>query len=251
MHKSRLRLVICLSGILVSTGPNWVRGQGEVSLHWPRSPKQAPGVELTLEEVARKPGTRGTQIVYQIKSSGFPRDKTYRLQTSSLSSPKAAEWVTAIEASGTGALAVGRVKDQPIDVSKFTLAIENYNRGEFFMIEAVSEDGALYARDRVHPFPIESRDGDCHVWAELVTEDKRNFAITGIGFGPDTDVRISSFEEGAKHSQQATQRVDSDGAFTAGAVHRGRGGAATFVAAGDSCKVTLQYEFGRQAKGPL
>jgi hypothetical protein len=131
MYKSRLRRVICLSGILVSTGPHWVRGQGEVSLHWPRSQKQPPGVELTLEEVARKP------------------------------------------------------------------------------------------------------------------------AITGIGFGPDTDVRPSSSGEGARQSQQVIQRVGSDGVFTAGAVHRGRRGAATFVAAGDSRKVTLQYDFGRQAKGPL
>ena len=251
MHKSRLRWVICLSGILVSTGASWIRGQGDVSLHWPRSQRQAPGVELTLEEVARKPGTRGTQIVYRIKSSGFPRDKTYRLQTSSFASPNTATWVTAIEASDTGSLAVGRVKDQPIDLSKFTLAIENYNRGEFFMIEAVSEDGALYARDRVHPFPIEARDGNCHLWAELTSEDKRNFAITGIGFGPDTDVRISFSEDGTPQSQQGIERVGADGVFTTSAGHRSRGGSATFAAAGDSCAVTLRYDFGRQAKGPL
>jgi hypothetical protein len=251
MHRSRLRWVICLSGILVSTGANWLRGQGEESLHWPRSQKQAPGVELTLEEVTRQPGTRGTQIVYRIRSSGFPRDKTYRLQTSSFSSASLATRVTAIEASDTGSLAVGRVNDQPVDLSKFTLAIENYNRGEFFMIEAVSEDGAVYARDRVHPFPIEARDGDCHLWAELGSADKRNFAITGIGFGPDTEVRITFSEEGVTQSQHGVQRAGPDGVFTTSAGHRSRGGAATFVAAGDSCQVTLRYDFGRQAKGPL
>jgi hypothetical protein len=159
--------------------------------------------------------------------------------------------VAAIEASDTGALAVGRVNDQPVDLSKFTFAIENYNRGEFFMIEAVSEDGAVYARDRVHPFPIEGRDGGCHLWAELASADKRNFAITGSGFGPDTDVRINFSEEGAPQSQQGSQRVGPDGVFTTSAGHRSRGGAAAFVAAGDSCQVTLRYDFGRQAKGPL
>jgi len=169
-------LFISLCGILAGTAVP-VNGQGGLTLHWPRSQKQTPGVELTLEEVKRSTGRRGTQIAYRIVSNGFPRDKTYKLQTSSLSSPKPTTWVTSIEVSETGALTAGRLNNQPMELSKFTLTIDDYNKGEFFMIEVVSEDGTVYARDRVHPFSIEARDGECRVLAELVTKDKKSFVI--------------------------------------------------------------------------
>jgi hypothetical protein len=98
MSKSPLRLFISLCGILAGTADP-VLSQDGLTLHWPRSQKQTPGVELMLEEVQRSPGRRGTQIAYRIVSNGFPRDKTYKLQTSSLSSPKSATWVSSIEVS--------------------------------------------------------------------------------------------------------------------------------------------------------
>ena len=250
MSKSALRLFISLSGILAGTADPLL-GQDGLTLHWPRSQKQTPGVELKLEEVLRSPGRRGTQIAYRIVSNGFPQDKSYKLQTSSLSSPKPATLVTSIEVSETGSLTVGHVQNQPMDLSKFTLTIDDYNKGEFLMIEVVSEDGTVYSRDRVHPFPIEARNGECRVFAELVTKDRKNFGITGTGFGPSTDVRINSSEDDGKDTKSSSQRVGSDGSFVSALAHRRAGGVGTFVAAGATCEVTLRYEFGRQAKGPL
>src|SRR6476661_5711443 len=148
MSKSPLRLFISLCGILAGTADH-VLGQEALTLHWPRSQKQTSGVELTLEEVQRSPSRRGTQIAYRIVSKGFPRDKTYKLQISSSSSPTPATWVTSIEVSDIGSLTVGRVQNQPVEPSKLTIRIEDYNQGEFFMIEVVSEDGTVYARERV------------------------------------------------------------------------------------------------------
>jgi hypothetical protein len=102
-----------------------------------------------------------------------------------------------------------------------------------------------------YTFPIEARDGECRVLAELVTKDRKDFGITGIGFGPSTDVRIISSEDDGKDPKSATQRVSSDGSFVSAAAHRRAGGVGAFVAAGAMCEVTLRYEFGRQAKGPL
>ena len=138
-----------------------------------------------------------------------------------------------------------------MDLSKFTVMIDNYNKGEFFMIEVVSEDGSVYARDRVHPFPIEARDGDCRVFAELVTKDRKNLGITGIGFGSSTDIRTTSSEDDGSDTKNSTERVSSDGSFLLVVTHRRHGGVGTFVATGATCEVTLRYEFGRQAKGPL
>jgi len=250
MSKSPLRLFIPLCGILGGTADH-VLGQEALTLHWPRSQKQTSGVELTLEEMQRSPSRRGTQIAYRIVSKGFPRDKTYKLQISSSSSPTPATWVTSIQVSDTGSLTVGRVQNQPVEPSKLTIKIEDYNKGEFFMIEVVSEDGTVYARERVHPFPIEARDGECRVFAELVTKDRKSFGITGIGFGPSTDIRINSSEDDGRDTNSSTQHVSSDGSFESAVAHRRAGGVGTFVAAGATCEVTLQYEFGRKAKGPL
>jgi hypothetical protein len=240
--------VVC--GILAATADP-APGQDGRTLHWPRSQKQTPGVELILEEVKRAPGRRGTQIAYRIVSDGFPGGKTYKLQTSSLSSPKPATLATGIQVSETGSLTVGRIQNQPMDLSKFTMTIGDYNKGEFLMIEVVSEDGTVYASDRVHPFPIEARDGECRVLAELLTKDQKNFGIIGIGFDPGTEIRTISSEDDARDTKSGTQRVSSEGFFRSAVTHRRAGGVGTFVAAGAACEVTLRYEFGRQAKGPL
>jgi len=250
MSKSPLRWFISLCGILAGTADH-VLGQEGLTLHWPRSQKQTPGVELMLEEVQRSPGRRGTQIAYRIVSKGFLRGKTYTLRISSSSSPTPVTWVTSIEVSDTGSLTVGRVQNQPVEPSKFSVTIEQYNKGEFFMIEVVSEDGTVYARERVHPFPIEARNGECRVFAELVTKDRKNFGITGTGFGPGTDIRINSSEDEGKDTKSSTQRISADGSFESAVAHRRAGGVGTFVAAGATCEVTLRYEFGRKAKGPL
>jgi hypothetical protein len=52
------------------------------------------------------------------------------------------------------------------------------------MIEVISEDGTVYASDRVYPFPIESSDRDCHVWAELISKNRKSFGIMGLGSCP-------------------------------------------------------------------
>lgn len=250
MRTSAFGSVVGLCVMLVSWDAERVLGQNAVTLHYPRSPKQTPGVELTLEEAEREPGRRGTRIGYRIVSKGFPSGKAYRLQTSSLKSPKPTTSMTAIEISGTGSLTTGRIGNQAIDLSQFTLAIEDYNKGEFLMIEVLSEDGAVYASDRVHPFPIESRNGDCRLWAELLNKDRKMFGIAGAGFGPNADVRISSSEEKETDTKKGVQRVGPDGMFMVAVSHRAGGGFGTFAAAADTCEVTLRYAFGNQAKGP-
>jgi hypothetical protein len=69
------------------------------------------------------------------------------------------------------------------------------------MVEVVSEDGALYTRDRVFPFPIEARNGECRLLAELVTKD-RNFAITGIGFAQAPILGGTSSEDDGKGHEE-------------------------------------------------
>jgi hypothetical protein len=76
------------------------------------------------------------------------------------------------------------------------------------------------------------------------------FAILGLGFGPNSEVRTASSEDGGKDLKEGPAQVGPNDLFGAGVEHRKSGGIGTFVAVGQSCQVTLQYQFGRQAKGP-
>ena len=77
------------------------------------------------------------------------------------------------------------------------------------MIEVISEDGTVYASDRVYPFPIESSDRDCHVWAELISKNRKSFGIMGLGFMSNTEVRWKWAEEGGKPPMEGVASVRS------------------------------------------
>ncbi len=138
-----------------------------------------------------------------------------------------------------------------VKFANFNYAIEDFNKGEAFRVEMVGEEGSVYAADEVFPFPIEARDGKCHLWAALLTEDRKTFGILGEGFGPDTEVRTASYEDDGKDLKEGIAKVGPNDVFGAGVWHTKRGGRGTFSATGPSCQVTLKYDFGRQAKGPL
>ena len=48
------------------------------TLHFPRNAKQTPGTVITLDEMKREKGRRGTRTTYRVSTSGFAPDKTYR-----------------------------------------------------------------------------------------------------------------------------------------------------------------------------
>lgn len=161
--------------------------------------------------------------------------------------------LTGIGADETGSVASGKAPDGLIvKFSKFKIGIEDYNRGEAFEVRLVSDDGGLFASDTVYPFPIEAQDGACHLWAQLMSTDRKAFLMIGTGFGsPGSDVRTASSEDGGKDLLEGTTQVNPYGLLSVLVQHRKRGGLASFTAAGQECRVTVQYEFGRRAKGPL
>ena len=226
-------------------------GAPAATLHFVKSPKQTTGVSLTLDEVSREKGRHGTMVKYRLTTSGFPTGKAYQLRVSSFSASKPIVYVTAIHADDSGALVGGSLQGgASLEVTKLILTIEDYNKGEFFMAEVVSDDDSVYAADRVHPFPIEAKDAGCHLWAELIKKDRKQFLIVGTGFGAGTDVRTASSEGDGKDLKEGTERIGSNDLLLAQVLHRKLGGTGTFVVTGQRCKVTLQYDFGRQAKGP-
>ena len=198
------------------------------TLHSLRNAKQTPGTVVTLEEVKREPGRHGTRVTYRTATSGFPRGKTLRLQVSSLATPKPQTIISGIQADESGAL-TGKTGDGPtVALSKFDLTIDEYNNGEPFKIELISDDGSIYAADEVFPFPIEARKGTCHLWATMLNKDRNTFGILGEGFGPDTEVRTASSEDGGKDLKEGMVKVGPNDVFAAGVSHTKRGGRGTF-----------------------
>jgi hypothetical protein len=216
----------------------------DVSWHAPRSTRQPPGVTLVLDEVRREKGRKSTIIVYRVQTSGFPQDKTYEVLLSSL----VTKWERQILFSGLRADASGTLIYAP-DIKTITMKLEDYNRGESYRIEVVAEDESLYSSDTVFPFPIESQDGSCQVWAVLVSKDRRNFAMQGSGFHPSDVVRFYSTD--GHDPREWTDTVDETGSFLSAINHGRKEGTAQFSVTAPGCKVTLSYDFGRKAKGPL
>jgi len=92
-------------------------------------------------------------------------------------------------------------------------------------------------------------DGSCQVWAVLISKDRRNFAIQGSGVQPGDVLRFYSTD--GHDPREWTDTVDETGNFLSAIDHGRRGGTALFSVTAPGCKVTLSYDFGRNAKGPL
>jgi hypothetical protein len=102
-----------------------------LTLHSPRNPKQTLGTIVTLEEVKREQGRRGTRVTYRIATSGFSPAKTLRMQFSSLSIGKSVVILTGIQADESGSLARGKFKDgTSAQLANFDFTLEDYNKGE-------------------------------------------------------------------------------------------------------------------------
>jgi hypothetical protein len=227
-------LLIAIGGS-ISTGAT--QDTARATFHAPKTAKQTLGVALTLTELSRQPGRRGTRVIYRVTTAGFPDNKTYRLETSSLSDPVPTVWLRNIRAE-SGTLAAGEGADKAsVDLSKLNLTIEEYNEGEFFMVEVTSDDGAVYAADRVYPFPIVASDGDCLVWAELLNKNRKSFGIMGNGFVPGSPLETISWEDNRSDHKNSLEQAGPDGRFTIQVTHRRSGGRAAFSATGKHCSV--------------
>ena len=135
----------------------------------------------------------------------------------------------------------------PNPIEKLTVSIEDYNEGEAMLVEAVADDGSIYAVDKVYPFPLVATDGPCQVWAELVDESRKQFLISGWGFEAGEQVNVSSTD--GHDPKEFMQPVEESGGFLSVVLHGRSGGTAVFSADGAHCQPTLTYPFGNKSKG--
>jgi hypothetical protein len=192
-----------------------------------------PGVQLTLQETKREHTARGTEVTYRIVESGLPDDKTYQL------------WAQTVPGSFR---ALGPVSEVLLGGTLYW-TLHGYVKGEAFRIIVTSTDRTVQVFAEVYPFPIEGKDGSCRLWVEPLSHQGTTFAIYGEGFGADEDVTTISQSGG--ESIRKAEKAHSDGTLpvhtVAPAVIGKQSGTATFIAAGQSCAPTVNYEWGPPA----
>ena len=112
----------------------------------------------------------------------------------------------------------------------------------------IGEDASTYAIDTVFPFPISGIDGTCQIWVELASPTRKSFVINGYGFLAGERVRVRSSD--GHDVKELVETADDCGGFIVAIDHRPDGGTAELSATGERCHVTLDYAFGKKAKGP-
>ncbi len=134
------------------------------------------------------------------------------------------------------------------------LTVHAFTPGEWTEMALISADGAVKAFARATPFPIEGRDGQCHVWMEPIAREARALSLHGGGFTPREKLTAKSRSNGEVLPGEIT--VEEDGSFgrrgtldlLLPGVAGKRGGNATYTVEGKSCKVVVNYHWGNKVK---
>ena len=214
---------------------------------WERQ-KATPGVVLTLQELRR--WTRGSKqgADYRLVVSGLPKDKVFKLWVRNLGREPEFAFFTVYVDSGGDVVFEGpneRVKQVSVSLSDFA-------KGEPIEYALISTDQTIRAfTPLVVLFPIEAKDGQCHLSVQLGSRRGDLFLVIGQGFEPEGEVTTESRSNGEVLKQKTL--LSRDGKFAtivAPAVQGKRSGKASFTASGKGCSPTVDYEWGPPALEP-
>jgi hypothetical protein len=200
-----------------------------------------PGLSLTPQELGRS-HHKGTSVDFAFKTSGFAAGEELVLWT---------RW-----ADGKYMKMPGSVNEKGGVVLKhegalldFQTTVGGMMAGEpiFWAVASPAGDKRAYARAVVAP--IEARgEGGCSASAELQTPSGFLFMIYLRGFPPNEDIEITSEYKDEKKPAQHRANEKGELAFPV-LFGEGDHGKAAITAAGKTCKVSLQYKIGPDARG--
>ncbi|MBV8143696.1 MAG: hypothetical protein JO184_01725 [Gammaproteobacteria bacterium] len=207
-----------------------------------------PGTQLQLIEAERRPAKSGdpvpatalgcTMLTYFIVGSGFPPsvDLAVRTKWGYEKEP----FVSQLHARSDSA---GRVGADP----KIVMPVGCFPKGLSWDIGLVSADGSARGLAEVVPFPIEGRDGPCHVAVTLFNVEL--FTAAGDGFPPKSPVEVTlqSDDESLPSRQVQTSDSGETGYMIIAPATKKGGHHASVTMKGDSCKVRVEYLWGQPA----
>ena len=255
---------------------------------WADRKSATPGVQFTLQETNREPFKGGTRIIYQLALAGAPDDQTYQVFMGYIVAGKntayqqgwgvsrqpintfwawglpggladasqitAGAYQMGWQVGGPPASVFLSERDLPAlpaaGINGKTFGIFVYRKGEAVRLIVTSVDQTIKAFVEVFPFPLEARDGPCHLWAELIIGAQgRAFAFYGDGFPPGAKVLTSSHS--GHEVLNGTYTILDDGSLPPmiifPAVVGQTSGEASFTAIGPACVPVVTYQWGPPA----
>jgi hypothetical protein len=202
--------------------------------NWGKS-ESAPGMSLTLKEIARKETPTGTEISYHLVGTGFtpdmqltllrwPLDKPIEQVMSGIAvnadgtadcgvaapgpaAPTDAHPTPATPASTSGPHSCTTIMKAGAPITITTTAA----RGQAIRVALVSSDHKHGASGSVVPFPIQSQNNGCRLSVILGSKNADLVLIEGDGFKQDKTFTLGSESYGKKNGIHAA--ISPDGHF--------------------------------------
>jgi len=225
---------VLVSGCAASRGPG----------AW--GPESAtPGMRLVLEEKARRPSASGTEVLYAVKVTGAPGDRTCRLWTRARGAAPVMVRGGYVDQSGVF------VNGQTGEETQFVAV--GLAPGERYEIGAVTTDDSGRAFARVVPFVLEARGaGRCRIWAEMDSPRADAFMIRGEGFGSreETNATLQSGDDIHLDNFVITDEGTFQRLVFPVAYFKRPEGTGAYTVAGKDCKMTLNFSWGPRALRP-
>ena len=216
--------------------------------------RATPEVTLALEETRRRtmnkkdlppaPRVPDTTIAvhYDFKAAGFPQHKTYRL------------WYWDINTELPRALGLARANDsgrltRP-DGSDLGYSWFAFAKGQAAKIAVISTDDSVRAFAEAILHPIEANADGCRLWLTVLTPDGMAFEIETEGFEGE-EVRTVSRSGGEVFPSTVQIPPDARHVWLVAPGVIGKGsGRASFSVIGESCNLTVEYDWGPPALSP-
>jgi hypothetical protein len=206
------------------------------------------GAKLVLAETGRTRLNGRTVVTYSLFATGFPSDSQFTLWSRLVGrepQPAANAFVNS-EGKVVSQLAdpKNHIAEDPMNLKVFA------GKGEPKQFALISGDGQFRAFAQVTPFPIETTDGVCHLFAEMTSQNYYSVSIHVTGLQPNADLLVDtqSDSERAQREGKASDRGTYDSAVLP-AVQGKRSGKFRFSVATKACKVSIEMPWGLGSYG--
>lgn len=253
-RRTTIRLVLCVAAFFGTSSHGTAPADNPatcatICLHslpdWWRLAQATPSAALLVHETNRVQMEGKTAVRIGFEMRGVPPDKRYEFWTSSADGLTVKIWDLA--ADPTGRLAWLR-KDGSFgpQFNDLRMTLPGFVRGERMEFALVSTDRTIRTFAKFIPFPIEARQGRCHISLELLTPT--TFLLHGEGFEPGEEVVGISRSDGEVIEDKLTASVDGTigpGAILPAAISRLY--KANITVRARSCSVSLDYAWGPAA----
>lgn len=206
-----------------------------------------PGVQLTLKEESRTSTGKGTKVIYNVDTVGFPAGKSYSIWMMESGDYKTFPVFSGYTVDASGHLVCATDPGhKAYCFNEVKVDTHDYHKAEPINIAVISTDGTIRAYVKTYPFPVQAQDGDCTLTVTMANKKATLYNIVATGFVPGEQVTVTTT---AGKTETKTKTINDKGNFAYIIDYdHGMGsnsGSETFTAAAKSCHPTVTYDWGK------